>query len=359
MTEAAGAAGFRFPAEWEPHAATWLAWPHRNDDWPGKFGAIPWVFAEIVRALVPHEAVYLLVNDAAHEQEARAVLGKTLGSMENIRFFHIPTDRGWMRDCGPLCLTRGEACRIVDFGFTGWARYPDHELDNQVAALAAAALDIELSTPSAGNRRFVLEGGAVDVNGAGDLLATEECLLDEQVQPRNPGLSRTETEQALCEHLGVSNILWLGAGIAGDDTHGHIDDLCRFVNPATVVLCREDDPDDVNYATLAENRERLEGLRTASGERLEVIDLPMPRPLVFDSIRLPASYANFLIANETVLVPTFNDAADRTALGILADCFPERSVVGIHAVDLVWGLGTIHCLTQQLPAAALHSGDLP
>ena len=197
--------------------------------------------------------------------------------------------------------------------------------------------------------KIVLEGGSIDVNGRGTLLTTEECLLDPKVQTRNPGLSRYEIENVFRETLGITNTLWLGKGIAGDDTHGHVDDLCRFVNPGTVVLCHEENPQDVNYKPLAENRERLQGMHLENGRAVEVIDLPMPAPLFFAGVRLPASYANFYIANAAVLVPTFNDPKDRIALGILAEVFPDRPVIGIHAVDLVWGLGTLHCLTQQEP----------
>lgn len=343
--------GFRMPPEWARHEATWLAWPHREDDWPGKFGCIPWAFAEIVRGLSPGEPVYLLVRDDAHEQSARNTLSLAGIDEDRIRFLRIPTDRGWMRDSGPICVVRNEERRIVDFGFTAWAKYPETELDDQTAARAAGLLSLPIVEPLVDDTRFVLEGGAIDLNGGGTVITTEECLLDPETQVRNPGLSRETVEQALRDFLGVTAILWLGKGIAGDDTHGHVDDLCRFVNETTVVLCREDNPADENHTPLCENRERLQDMRLANGDTVDVIDLPMPSPLYFDSVRLPASYANFYIANDRVLVPTFNDPADAKAIGILQDCFPGRTVVGIHAVDLVWGFGTLHCLTQQLPAA--------
>ncbi|HEV2749323.1 MAG TPA: agmatine deiminase family protein [Gemmatimonadales bacterium] len=345
--------GFRMPAEWEPHHATWIGWPHNASDWPGKFAPIPWVYGEITRALAPGELVRILVNSRDHERRARPVLeqaGVDTGRLEFIRF---PTNRGWTRDFGPLFVRRTDrprALAIAKFRFNAWAKYPDWKLDDGIAARAASRLKVRLFPARAGDREVVLEGGSIDVNGRGTLLTTEECLLDAAVQVRNPGLGRAELEAVLKAQLGATNVLWLGKGIAGDDTHGHVDDLCRFVDSRTVVLCRETDPKDANYRVLEENRERLAGMRLEDGSKIEVVDLPMPDPLSFDGQRLPASYANFYIANAAVLVPTFNDPKDRAALGILADLIKDRPVVGIHAVDLVWGLGTLHCLTQQEPA---------
>lgn len=339
----------RWPAEWEPHAATWMAWPHRESDWPGKLPAVTWAFAEMVRLLAAGERVGLLVQDATHEAHARAALTQAHADPSQVDFLRIPTDRGWLRDMGPLVIEQdGQPC-LTDFGFTGWAKYPDHKLDASVPAALAALLDLPCLRMTDGGTDAVLEGGAVDTNGAGALLTTEECLLDPRVQVRNPGWTRERYESFFRRTLGIGQTIWLGRGIAGDDTHGHVDDCCRFVGQNRVVLVQEADPGDENFAPLAENRERLEGVRLVDGSALEVILLPMPRPLYFDGLRLPASYANFYIANAAVLVPTFNDPADRVALGILADCFPGRPVIGIHAVDLVWGLGTIHCLTQQCP----------
>jgi agmatine deiminase len=339
------------PAEWEPHDATWLVWPHRLSDWPKKFAPIPWVYAEIVRKLAPGETVRVLVQSKAHEAGARRVLGRAGADLGRVEFLRFPTDRGWSRDQGPIFVRRGRQVAIARFRFNAWAKYPDWKKDDQVPVRAARKLGLRLLPVVHQGRDVVLEGGAIDVNGRGTLLTTEECLLDPVVQVRNPGLSREDMNAVLAESLGVTNVLWLGKGIAGDDTHGHVDDLCRFVGPRTVVLVQERNPKDANYRALQENRERLQGMRAEDGSRLEVVPLPMPAPLVHDGMRLPASYANFYVGNAAVLVPTFNDPADFLALGVLGEMFRDRPVVGIHAVDLVWGLGTLHCLTQQQPAA--------
>jgi len=347
------ACGFSMPAEGERHEATWLGWPHNRTDWPGKFAAIPWVYCEIVRHLVRGERVRILVNSRAHEAAARVVLRRSRVDLAGVEFFHFPTNRGWTRDFGPIFIRRARPLpevAIARFRFNGWAKYPDWRKDNRVPDFVARRFGFHVFPVRVGKREFVLEGGAIDVNGRGSLLATEECLLDQRTQTRNPGLGRKEVEAALRDSLGVTNILWLGRGIAGDDTHGHVDDLCRFVGPRTVVLCQEKNRRDPNYRALEENRERLRGARLENGSRMEIIRLPMPAPHYFDRDRLPASYANFYVANAAVLVPTFNDPADRVALGILSELFPGRPVVGIHAVDLVLGLGTLHCLTQQQPA---------
>ncbi|MEJ2008528.1 MAG: agmatine deiminase family protein [Acidobacteriota bacterium] len=355
MVRTPQALGYRLPAEWEPHEATWIGWPHNLTDWPGRFAPIPWVYSEIVRKLSPGETARILVNSKTHEARARRVLQRAGVNLARIEFFRFPTDRGWTRDFGPVFLKRNASSgkiAIVRFRFNAWAKYPEWRKDDAIPERTARALNLPLLPARAGRRDFVLEGGSIDVNGRGTLLTTEECLLDPKIQVRNPDLGKKEIETALRENLGVRNILWLGRGITGDDTHGHVDDLCRFVNPKTVVLCSEDSPRDPNYPVLQENRERLEGMRLEDGSRIEVVALPMPSPVVFDGQRLPASYANFYIANAAVLVPTFNDPKDRIALGTLAELFTDRPVVGIHAVDLVWGLGTLHCLTQQQPARA-------
>ncbi len=345
----------RMPAEWEPHEATWIAWPHQRDDWPGKFAAIPFVYAEIVRHLHQSEEVRILVNGPAGEKKARAVLEKLSLEWERIAFFRGPTDRCWTRDYGPTSLVPAEDgiayWGTVHWQFNGWAKYPNHKRDS--AASYRMLCRSGPGTQKNGKYReapVVLEGGAIDVNGLGSLLTTEECLLS-KVQERNPGFTRKDYENVFAEYLGVRKVLWLGRGIAGDDTHGHIDDLARFVGPRTVAVVVEDNPKDANYRPLQENLDRLHGMTDQDGQKLEVVTLPMPEPVFWDGQRLPASYANFYIANDRVLVPTFNDPNDRTALGILAELFPRRKVVGIHAVDLVWGLGTLHCLTQQQSAA--------
>ena len=297
--------------------------------------------------------VRILVNSAAHERRARGVLGKVGRDPTRLEFFRFPTNRSWTRDFGPLFVVRARPqpeLAVARFRFNAWAKYNDWKRDDKVPELAAKRLGLRLLRARVGHRDVVLEGGSIDVNGRGTLLTTEECLLDPAVQVRNPDLSRAELERALRDQLSVTNVLWLGKGIAGDDTHGHVDDLCRFVDARTVVLCSETDPHDANFRALHENRERLEGMRLEDGGKIEVVPLPMPAPLYFDGQRLPASYANFYIANGAVLVPTFNDPNDRVALGLLAELIADRPVVGIHAVDLVWGLGTIHCLTQQEPA---------
>ena len=345
--------GFRMPAEWEPHEATWLGWPHNASDWPGKLAAVYWVYGEIVRKLAGGERVRILAQSRAHEDRARSVLTRAGADLSAIEFFRIATDRGWTRDFGPMFVTRDRPASevaIARFRFTAWARYPEWRNDNQVPMKLASRLKCRSFPVMHKGQRVVLEGGGIDVNGAGTALTTEECLLDRAVQVRNPGFLAADYESVFRESLGVTNVVWLNKGIAGDDTHGHVDDVCRFVNPTTVVLCQERNSGDANCRVLAENRERLEHATLENGTKIEVVPLPMPAPLFFDGRRLPASYANFYIANAAVLVPTFNDPNDRMALGILSEVFQDRPVVGIHAVDLAWGFGTLHCLTQQQPA---------
>jgi agmatine deiminase len=341
------------PAEWTRHQATWLAWPHQVRDWPGKFAPIPWVYGEIVRNLARGETVRLLVEDAAQERKVRALLARVGAPLAAVDFRRFPTDRVWCRDAGPIWLTRGgsrPARAIAGFRFNAWAKYPDWRKDARTPSRAAKALSVPLLPVVHRDREVVLEGGAIDVNGRGTILTTEECLLDPAVQVRNPGFTREDYQQVFAGALGAPNTIWLGKGIAGDDTHGHVDDLCRFVDPRTIVLCREPSGADPNHVPLEENRERLERARLEDGSRPELVFLPMPAPLFLDGRRLPASYANFYVANAAVLVPTFNDPADRVALGVLGELFRDRPVIGIHAVDLVWGLGTLHCLSQQEPA---------
>jgi agmatine deiminase len=346
-------AGFSMPAEWEPHEATWLAWPHHPLDWPDKLDTIRWVYGEIVRKITPGEKVRMLVRSGAEEKSARRYLARAGADVGRVEFIQHPTNRGWTRDSGPVFVRRAVGRRretaIVHFHFNAWAKYADWRKDRRVPETAAKVLGKRLFEARAAGRPLVLEGGGIDVNGRGTLITTEECYLDPKTQVRNPGLGREGFETALREHLGVTNVFWLGGGVVGDDTHGHVDDLCRFVNARTVVLIKEDNPKDVNYRPLAENWERIRDLRLEDGSKPEVVALPVPGPLTFDGERLPASYANFYISNAAVIVPTFNDPRDRVALGILGELFRDRAVVGIHAVDLVLGFGTLHCLTQQQP----------
>ena len=346
-----GKAGWRMPAEWEPHQATWICWPQRQDDWPGKFGPIPWVYAEIVKHLSQSENVHILVDRPAVEKQVRKLLDRVRVDLARVSFFVQPTDRVWTRDYGPTFLTNAKGqLGCLDWQFNGWAKYSNWKRDNKVAGAIAKKLKLPAWKPAAKKKPVVMEGGAIEVNGQGVLLTTDECLLGSE-QCRNPGLTRGDLEKVFAEYLGIRKVLWLSRGIEGDDTHGHIDDLARFVNPTTIVTAMEENSADPNYNPLQENLERLRGMSDADDNRIRVITLPMPAPIFVDDQRLPASYANFYIANDRVLVPTFNDANDRVALNTLAELFPNREVIGIHSVDLLWGLGTLHCLTQQMPAS--------
>jgi agmatine deiminase len=339
----------RMPAEWEPHAATWLAWPHYRDDWPGKFEPIPWVYAEIIRNLSRHERVELIVNDAASEKRARKVLNLANALNDNVRFHRWPTNRVWTRDSGCSFVLAEASLRAVKWRFNAWAKYSNWQHDEKLGSLMAESASSDEVQPLFGKQRIVLEGGSIDVNGRGTLLTTEECLLS-KIQQRNPKMERADYEKLFSNYLGVSNVIWLGSGITGDDTHGHVDDITRFVAPDTVVTAVEANPNDPNYEPLRENVRRLRDATDQDGKPLAVIDLPMPSSVIFEDRRLPASYANFYIANGIVLVPVFNDANDRIALDILADVFPDRELVGIYCGDLIWGFGAIHCMTQQQPA---------
>ena len=415
---------YRMPAEWEPHEATWLGWPHELTDWPGKFAPIPWAFAEIVRHLARVERVFLLVENRDAESRVKAILRKSGANLDAVTFFRVPTDRGWMRDSGPISVTGNNATTqalssraesranlsspvfqgretqfegsasgfrrehqqkiprrpknglarddsetptpynphpsplpqfggsLLNFAFNGWAKYDDHKKDAKVVGRVNAKLKKRVVLPEHKGKRIVLEGGAIDVNGRGSLLTTEECLLS-SVQERNPGFTRDDYAEIFRRYLGMTNVLWLRNGIAGDDTHGHVDDLARFVDPSTVVTVIENDPAEANHAPLQENLALLREMKDQDGQPLRVETLPMPQPVYFDGQRLPASYANFYIANKIVLVPTFNDPADRVALETLAALFPDREIVPIYCRDLVLGLGTIHCMTQQLSAAGV------
>jgi agmatine deiminase len=368
--------GYRMPAEWEPHDATWIAWPHNRSDWAGKFEPVPWVYAEVIRHLSQVERVEILVNDAAAEKQARAVLKSAEVSTADVNFHRIPTNRSWTRDFLPNFVRmdgivlhgRDVAAQLgveevpdqfrlgmVKWRFNGWAKYKDWRQDEDAAGKMIAKTGMPAWFPAVQQAKrqvqVVLEGGAIDVNGRGTLLTTEECLLSESQQQRNPGITREELEGFVAAYLGIRHVIWLGRGIAGDDTHGHIDDIARFVSPDTVVACVEWNPADPNHEPLNDNLHRLRAATDQDGRPLRVIELPMPAPVSFRGQRLPASYANFYIANGLVLVPTFNDPNDRRALNILADLFPDRQVVGIYCGDLVLGLGTLHCMTQQQPRA--------
>jgi agmatine deiminase len=345
------------PAEWEPHASTWLAWPHYRADWPGKFEPIPWVYAEIVRHLSRHERVDLIVNHAAAEKRARKILDRASALNTNVRFHRWPTDRVWTRDSGCTFVVSEEGDSAASGGarevcaikwrFNAWAKYSNWKKDEKIGSLMAKAARAQEIRAMHGKNRVVLEGGSIDVNGKGTLLTTEECLLS-KTQQRNRGMTRKDYESLFAEYLGIRKVIWLGSGIVGDDTHGHVDDITRFVAPDTVVTAVESDPNDPNYEPLRENIRRLRA--ATAGNSLAIVELPMPAPVVFEGRRLPASYANFYIANGMVLVPVFNDANDRFALDTLADLFPDREVVGIYSGDLIWGFGALHCMTQQQPA---------
>ncbi len=369
VSQTPAALGYRMPAEWEPHEATWMAWPHNRCDWPGKFETVPWIYAEIIRHLALVERVNILVEDELAEAEARDVLvrahvlpawaaapGKPAGE---VRFFRIPTDRVWTRDSGPIFLRRDSRKRdfppvaATAWRFNAWAKYDDWKLDATVAPEIARRLRLPVWQPElkvdGEVRRIVLEGGSIDVNGCGTLIATEECLLSD-VQQRNPGVSREQLEAIFADYLGVEKVIWLERGIAGDDTHGHVDDITRFVGPRTVVTAYERDPEDINREPLRDNFRWLKQSTDQSGKSLKIVRLPMPAPVFFEGQRLPASYANFYIANKRVLVPVFGDPNDRVALNTLAEVFFERDIVPIYCRDFIWGLGALHCMTQQQPA---------
>lgn len=344
------------PAEWEQHQSTWLAWPHNSSDWPGKFEPVPWVYAEIVRHLSRVEKVNIIVRDAREKARAREVLTKSGAGLKNVSFHQWPTNRVWTRDSGPIFVRRDspdDSVAVTNWRFNAWAKYPDCKLDNQLPERIARKLKLKQFTPFIQRKgspyHVVLEGGSIDVNGQGLMLTTEECLLS-RVQQRNPGLSRQELERVFADYLGVEKVIWLGGGIAGDDTHGHVDDISRFVAPDTVLTAVETNRSDPNYEPLQENLKRLRQATDIHGRKLQVVELPLPRPVMFEKRRLPASYANFYIANQLVLAPTFNDPNDRIALNIVAQVLPKHEVVGIYCGDFIWGLGAIHCATQQQPA---------
>jgi agmatine deiminase len=341
---------YRLPAEWEEHKSTIICWPHQKEDWPEKFSPIPWVYVEIIKNICDGELVRLFVQSEREIPKIKKYLDRAHVDTANIEFIISQTDRGWMRDSSPAFVKKGTETVAFKFKFNGWAKYSNWKKDKNIPKTLSKVLGVKMFDAKFNGKEIVLEGGAIDYNGGGTLLTTEECLMDKTIQVRNPGFTKKDYEEAFSDYLGIKKVIWLGKGIAGDDTHGHVDDLCRFVNYDTVVLCREKNPEDENYYPLEENFERLQGEYIASGSKLNVVELPLPAAINFEDLRLPASYANFYICNSSVLVPTFNDPNDRIALNILSELFPTRKVVGIHAVDLVWGLGTIHCLTHEEPA---------
>ena len=338
------------PAEWTPHAATWIAWPHNPEDWPGKFQPIPWVYCEIVRHLSRVEDVHILVNDAAAQKRATQMLARQHANLTHVHFHRWHTDRVWLRDSGPIFVKNlKNETALTNWRFNAWAKYPNWHHDDKIPTHIAMLYKMQAFEPAINGKRLVLEGGSIDVNGAGVLLTTEECLLSD-VQQRNPGVSKSQLEKAFADYLGIEQVLWLNRGCAGDDTHGHVDDIARFVDSNTILTTIEPNKVDDNHEPLAENLDRLRSARNLRGKPFEICTLPMPAPVVFEGQRLPASYANFYIANNLVLVPTFNDPNDRIALNILAECFPLHAVAGIHCTDFIWGLGALHCMTQQQPA---------
>jgi agmatine deiminase len=353
------------PAEWEPHAATWLAWPHYQGDWPGKFEPIPWVYAEIIRNLAKHERVELIIANAAAARQARRMLQRADALSENIRFHHWRTNRVWLRDSGCIYLSRqpGSArpdsrgrlsphepdMLAVKFRFNAWAKYSNWRYDEKIGSLMAKAAHSKQIRPLSGRIRIVLEGGSIDVNGAGIVLTTEECLLSKW-QERNPHMTRVQYEKAFADYFGAPHTIWLGRGIVGDDTHGHVDDLTRFVAKDTVITMVEPNTKDENHGPLRANLRRLQAARDQDGRQLTIVELPMPQPVIFEGRRLPASYANFYMANGVVLAPVFNRPNDRIALNTLAQLFPKREIVPIYSGDFIWGLGAMHCMTQQQPA---------
>jgi agmatine deiminase len=370
-----------------------MAWPHYRGDWPGKFEPVPWVYAEIIRTLTRHESVELVVADAAAEKQVRKLLERANALSTNVRFHRWPTNRVWMRDSGCIFVKHGADIQAhkrgsliqhssvsnweghdfsradkpqktirasapavrsfaVKFRFNAWAKYSNWRHDEKIGSLMATAAGAHEIRPSVGSTRVVLEGGSIDVNGCGSLLTTEECLLS-KLQERNPGMSRADYEKVFADYLGAPHVIWLGRGIFGDDTHGHVDDLTRFVSADTVVTMVEPNPKDVNHKPLRDNLRRLQAARDQDGQPLNVVEIPMPQPVVFEERRLPASYANFYIANGVVLAPVFNRPNDRIALNTLAQLFPARSVVPIYSGDFIWGLGAMHCMTQQQPTQTL------
>jgi len=340
----------RFPAEWEDQQGILLCFPHNGNDWPGKYEAIQWAFVEFIKKVAIYETVFLVVSDEKLKEKVTAMLERARVNLDNLSFIIQKTNRSWMRDSGPIIVKNGEKREALNFNFNGWAKYKNYQLDKHVPAKVAQFLDIPLTQVMYKGKPVIVEGGAIDSNGKGTLLTSEECLMHPNIQVRNPNFTKADYEAVFKEYLGITNVIWLGDGIEGDDTHGHIDDLCRFINEDTIVTIIETNTEDNNYLPLQDNLKRLQNAKLENGRSPIIVALPMPKRLDFEDLRLPASYANFLILNKCVLVPTFNDPNDRKALNILAECFPDREIIGISAIDLIWGFGTLHCLSQQIPS---------
>ena len=340
----------RFPAEWEKQEGILLCFPHNGNDWPGKYEAVQWAFVEFIKKVAAVEKVFLVVADEKLQSKVAEMLERAHVQVTNISYIIHKTNRSWMRDSGPIIVKNGSKREALNFNFNGWAKYSNFQLDKHVPGKVADFLKLPLTQVTYKGKPVIVEGGAIDVNGKGTLLTSEECLMHPSIQVRNVHFTKADYEAVFKEYLGITNVIWVGDGIEGDDTHGHIDDLCRFVNEDTIVTIVEDDKKDANYQPLQENLKRLQNAKLENGQTPKIVCLPMPKRLDFEGLRLPASYANFLIFNQCVLVPTFNDSKDRIALNILADCFPDREIIGINATDFIWGFGTLHCLSQQIPS---------
>ena len=340
----------RFPAEWEKQEGILLCFPHNGNDWPGKYEAVQWAFVEFIKKVAAVEKIFLVVADEKLQTKVTEMLERAHVQTTNVSYIIHKTNRSWMRDSGPIIVKNGSKREALNFNFNGWAKYSNFQLDKHVPNKVADFLNLPLTLVTYKGKPVIVEGGAIDVNGKGTLLTSEECLMHPSIQVRNAHFTKADYEAVFKEYLGVTNVIWVGDGIEGDDTHGHIDDLCRFVNEDTIVTIIEDDQKDANYQPLQENLKRLQNAKLENGQTPKIVCLPMPKRLDFEGLRLPASYANFLILNQCVLVPTFNDNKDRIALNILADCFPDREIIGINATDFIWGFGTLHCLSQQIPS---------
>ncbi|MFM1877378.1 MAG: hypothetical protein RLZZ241_244 [Bacteroidota bacterium] len=341
----------RFPAEWEKQEGILLSFPHNGRDWPGKYGAIQWALVDFIKKVSEVEKVFLVIRDSKQQMVVLDKLTRANVNLGRVDFIQCKTNRSWMRDSGPIGLYSGTKRTFLNFAFNAWAKYSNYRLDRYVAGTVAKNFGVTPIRAHYKGKPVVMEGGALETNGAGTLITSEECLLHPSIQVRNQGFTKQDYEAVFREFLGIQHVIWVKDGIKGDDTHGHIDDLCRFVNRNTIVTVVEEDSEDENYAILQENLNILNASKLEDGTAPNIVTLPMPRPIIYEGLRLPASYANFLILNGRVLVPTFNDVNDSKALAILATCFPDREVIGIHALDLIWGFGTLHCLSQQIPAS--------